>query len=63
MTKIYMINIDMFHQHAAKVLEDCEQANMVVVFALNDYVFQDDIQHQTSLLSDLLLKISFAGFN
>ena len=52
----------MFHQHDAMVLVNCEQANMVVVFALNEYVFQDDILNRIHLLLDLLPVISFVDF-
>ena len=52
----------MFHQHGAMVLVDCEQANMVVVFVLNEYVFQDDIPNRIDLLSDLLPVISLSDY-
>ena len=52
----------MFHQHGVMVLVNCEQANMVVVFALNEYVFQDDILNRIDLLLDLLPAISFVDF-
>ena len=44
------------------VLVNCEQANMVVVFVLNEYVFQDDIPNRIDLLSDLLPVISLSDY-
>ena len=53
----------MFHQLAVKVSEDCELANMVAVFALNDCVGPIDILHQTNSPPDSKPMISSTDFN
>ena len=52
----------MFHQRVLKVSADCEQANMVEVFALNDHACQNDILHQTNSPLDLRPMISWTDF-
>ena len=52
----------MFHQLAVKASEDCEQANMVEVFALNDCVDQTDILHQTNWPPDSMITLSLTDF-
>ena len=61
--RVNFVNIGMFHQLVVKASEDCGQANMVEVFALNDCVDQNDILHQTNLPLDSTPMISSTDFN